>query len=606
MSENTGSKTFFSRVGRIFSTARIFTANLLFVLFLVLILSLLFSGGEKVSVPEGGALVLSLSGVVVEQKTQNEPLTELLGGSDGPRETLFRDVMDSLKYAREDDRIPLLVLDLSELQYISAAHMKAVGEALAKFREAGKEIIAKGDYYSQQQYYLASFADTVYMHPLGQILLTGYENFQPYFKELLEKLKVKIHVFRVGTYKAAVEPFIRSDMSPAAKEANQSLLGVLWQQFLGTVAENRHIESKQLQAYSDEYDELLKATGGDMARVALEKGLVDELVSRDEVNSRLIDKVGEKEEVYRQIDFRSYLKDVRKPQLLSTHPNQIAIIEAKGTILMGEQPRGSIGADTLVPLIREVRNDDKVKAIVLRVDSPGGSAFASELIREELELTQMAGKPLVVSMAGVAASGGYWISATADEIWAQPTTITGSIGIFGLIPTFEESLAAIGVARDGVGTTKLAGALSPLGDIEPGVATIVQSNIENGYQRFLNLVARGRQMTPEDVDKIAQGRVWSGVTAQKIGLVDRLGGLQDAIASAAEKAGVGDDYEVRVVEKPLTPREQLLQQLSDNLALNVTALPMFGVLHRVGDRLGTLFQLNDPLNSYVLCEDCRL
>ncbi len=602
MSEPSSIKKFFSVLGRIFSTARSFTANLIFLLLLILVVSLVFSGSEKAKIPEKGALVLSLSGVVVEQRKQSEPFAELLGGSDEPGETTFRDIMDTLKYAREDSRIPVLLLDLEKLQYISAAHMEAVGRALQDFRASGKEIIASGDYYSQQQYYLASFADAVYMHPLGQILLTGYENFQPYFKDLLEKLKVKIHVFRVGTYKAAVEPFIRSDMSPAAKEANRSLLQVLWHHYLQTVADNRQLDQQQLQDYADHFHELLKAAGGDMGRVALEKGLVDELVSRDEIISRLIAKVGEKDNTFVQVSYADYLSNMRKPQLPSRHPSQIAVIEAKGNILMGDQPRGSIGADTLVALIRQVRQDDNVKALVMRVDSPGGSAFASELIREELELTQMAGKPVITSMAGVAASGGYWISATSDEIWAQPTTITGSIGIFGLIPTFEESLAAVGIGRDGVGTTQLAGALSPLGDIAPGVADIVQSNIENGYQRFLNLVARGRDMTPDAVDKIAQGRVWSGETAKELGLVDQLGGLQDAIASAAEKAGL-EDYQVQYVEKPLTPREQFIQQLSDNISLEVSSgIPLKHLFSRFSD----LLRMNDPLHSYVLCEACAI
>ena len=329
------------------------------------------------------------------------------------------------------------MLHLGNLSGAGFAHLEAIGAALERVRAAGKEVIAVDDYYSQGQYYLASFADTVYMNPMGQVLLTGYGGSLPYFKELLDKLKVNIHVFRVGTFKDAVEPFIATEMSPASREANQALIDTLWADYRDTIAANRGLDATHIDNYVNQFADLLNTTDGDMARLALEQKIVDELLSQDEIRARLIAKVGKKDTSFSQLNHREYLA-ATKPAVNPGADNLVGVITARGNISMGDQPLGTIGSETLTKLIRQARDDENVKAVVLRVDTPGGSAFASELIRQELELLQVSGKPLVVSMSGAAASGGYWISANADEIWAAPTTITGSIGVFGIVPTFEE------------------------------------------------------------------------------------------------------------------------------------------------------------------------
>jgi len=599
----------FTKIGRIFDTLRAIVGNLIFLVLLLVVLAAIFSSDDVVRVPEGGALVLDIQGVVVEEFTQQDPFAVLVDTDDIARETRFRDVIAALDKVQQDDRINTVVLNLADLVYASTAHTAAIGSALVEVRDAGNFLIATGNFYSQNQYYLASFADEVYMHPFGNLLLEGYGSYQLYFQDLLEKLKINVHIFRVGTYKAAVEPFIRSDMSIAAKEANNALLGALWKQYVETVADNRQLAVPSVEAYADNFHELLNATQGDMARVALEHGLIDELLSADEIRNRLIEKVGQANGSYRHIGFRAYISELK----LAENPgaDQVAVIVARGPILMGDQPRGTVGAESLVELIRQARSNDKVKAIVLRVDSPGGSAFASELIRQELELTQLSGKPVIASMAGVAASGGYWISATADEIWAAPGTITGSIGIFSLFPTFENSIKEIGIAIDGVGTSVLSGAGNPLGPLQPELGEILQSNIENGYRRFINLVARGRNMDPEAVDKIAQGRIWTGADALELGLVDQLGNLESAIASAAALAGM-ERYQTIYIEKELSPKEQLFNQIAENLTmfrgaasrqpLNMSSRLISPLINAYEQ----LVRLNDPMHTYALCEMCNI
>lgn len=582
--------------GRGLTATRVFVTNLLFVVVVFAVLAMLISGGAKLAVPDKAALVFAPEGTIVEQTTQSAPFEALLGGNDIAAETRYQDLIDALDTAKTDSRIAVIVLDLEHMTGVSPAHLSGLGDALAQAKAAGKEIVAVGDYYTQGQYYLASYADNIYMHPMGQVLLTGFGSYQNYYKDLLDRLKVKVHVYRVGAYKAAVEPYTRTDMSAEAREANRAMIDELWQDYIAKVSTNRKMTLDQINDYVNRYEDVLKSADGDMARAALEHGLVDALISRDEMRERLIAKVGESEGTFRQIASNDYLRATRSVPAPAT--NEVGVVVAAGMILPGEQPRGSIGADSLTELIRSARLDKNVKAVVLRVDSPGGAAISSEVIRQEIEQLQVSGKPVVVSMAGVAASGGYWISATADEIWAAPTTVTGSIGIFGMVPTFEDSLAAIGVARDGVGSAPLAGALDPLGGISDPMGRILQANVEAGYKRFLDLVSRGRDMLPEDVDKIGQGRVWTGRKAHELGLVDGLGQLPDAIAAAAKRAGL-TDYQVRFIEKPLSAREQLLQQLAGSMGfVSSTSL---GQLARA---LSDLARLDDPLHTYALCEAC--
>ena len=583
--------------GRGITWFREFFINAMFVIFLLVLVVVLLSDPNHVAIPDTVALVIAPKGTVVEQSTRNASVTDLLGAEDLSNEAILKNIVTALKRSRDDARVQLVVLRLGDLAGVSPAHLEAIGVALAETREAGKEIIATGDFYTQSQYYLASFADAVYMHPMGQIGLSGLGIFQNYYRELLDKLRIKVHVFRAGTYKAAVEPYMLTAMSDEARENNRELLGVLWADYLDTVSTNRNLEPAVLERFINEPDVVLEGAGGDMARAALEHGLIDELLTRDELRSRLIAKVGEADGNYRAIGIGDYLRgtsdNTDKPA------DRIAVVVASGMILPGEQPRGRVGGDTLSRLIRKARLDDRVKALVLRVDSPGGSPIASELIRHELELAQISGKPVVASMAGVAASGGYWISATADEIWAAPTTITGSIGVFAPLPTFEGVMAEIGINRDGVGTHELAG-MDVLTGIRPPLDRFLQLTVDNTYRQFINLVARGRDMLPEEVDAIGQGRVWSGTDAKERGLVDELGHLDDAIAAAARLAGL-DTYEVRYIEKPRTARELLFAQLAKNFGL----VPS-GMISELTQVMDDLRWLTEPQRPISLCQNCTV
>lgn len=410
--------------------------------------------------------------------------------------------------------------------------MRYIGKALREFRDSGKPVFAVGENYSQGQYYLASFANKIWLSPQGQVDLHGFATNGLYYKTLLDKLKVSTHVFRVGTYKSAVEPFIRDDMSPAAREADSRWIGELWQNYLHTVSANRQISPQQLFPGAQAIIDGLTSVGGDTAKYALDHKLVDALASSADVEKALTKQFGwsKTENNYRAISYYDY--SLKTP---ADTGGTIAVIFANGAIMDGEETPGNVGGDTTASQIRDARLDPKVKAIVLRVNSPGGSVNASEVIRAELAAARAAGKPVVVSMGGMAASGGYWISTPANYIVASPSTLTGSIGIFGVINTVENSLSSIGVHSDGVSTSPLAD-ISMTKALSPEVQQMMQLSIEYGYKRFITLVADARKRTPEQIDKIAQGHVWTGEDAKANGLVDSLGDFDDAVAKAAELA----------------------------------------------------------------------
>ncbi len=591
---------FFRILGRSIDALRTFFGRLLFVFVLVIVLVLLFGGSTPLQVPDGGLVVINPRGPVVEQPGEVDPATLLLGSGE-LNTTPLRDITETLKRAAEDERITGVVLNLGEMTSISPANLETVGAALQTFKESGKSLIAHGDYYDQAQYLLASYADTVILHPMGQVLLPGYGGSQLFYNELLDKLGVNVQIFRVGTYKAAVEPFERNNMSDESRANSQQLVDELWQRYLTQVAQNRGLSEQLLRSYTNDFGDHLRASDGDTAATALEHGLVDELLSRPQLRNHLRELAGgsEGDAAAGTIEFQQYLALTSGSDL--PRENEIGVIVAEGTIDVGDQPRGVVGADSLAALIREARRDDNVKAVVLRIDSPGGSAMASELIRQELDLLQTSGKPLVVSMGGTAASGGYWIAAMADEIWASPATITGSIGIFGMIPTFEGSLASIGVYADGVSTTPLTRA-DPFTGISEPLAAVFQATVEDGYRRFLRLVAEGRGMTEEQVDAVGQGQVWSGTQAQQYGLVDYLGDLDDAIEAAARLAEV-NDYRMRYIETPMSPGEMLLQGMAQNIGAVALGNVSLGGWQRMFSDLAAL-RLNDPLNLYTLCEFC--
>lgn len=595
-------RSLWNRINDGLTRTRLVVTNLFFIGMMLLLAVLIFGGGERISVPEGGALVINPQGKLVERRSLSDPLQKWLTPGAALAETEIDVLLKALKTAADDDRIRLAVIKLDRLQNASTAHAEAVATAVKAFRETGKEVIAYGNYYDQSHYLIASAADAVYMHPFGQIILPGFEINRLYFKELLDKLKVKINVFRVGKYKEFVEPYERVDMSEEARQANRELVEGLWTRYSDAVITNRDLDSERFERYAQQFDEVLRETDGDLARLAVEYGLVDELLTPDQARVRIADKVGyDNEGDFRGVAMADYL-EAAADETGGGDDRRVGVITAEGAIVDGDARGRVIAADRIIALIRRAREDEAVAALVLRVNSPGGSAFASELIRQELELTQLSGKPVVVSMGPVAASGGYWIASTADAIVAEPTTITGSIGVFGIIPTFDEGLAAMGVRNDGVRTSSLSN-ISPMLPINEPTARIVQASVEHTYERFINLVARGRDLSPEQVDTIAQGRVWIGTRALDLGLVDALGNRDLAVAEAVELAQL-DSFRIKVIEEPVTARELLMRELIGAVGFD---LPVAGntLLQRLSEAGSLLNSLNDPRHVYALCEACQ-
>lgn len=619
MKENRG--TFTRIIFGLFSllnTSRKIIVNLVFFTVLLVFFIVISSDEENINVKQGSALVLNLRGDIVEQKFEIDPMDAFVNQAlDQPEkapEVLLSDVLRVIEHATTDERIAMLVLDLKNMRGSGITKLGDIAQALVEFKNSGKQVIAVGEQYSQNQYYLASYADEVWLNPKGWMLLDGYGRYQLYFKSALEKLSISQHVFRVGTYKSAVEPYMRDDMSDAAKEANQLWLNDLWRQYKSDVAQQRHFEVSNFDEDVDVLVSKLKAANGNIAEYALQNKWVDELKTRNQINSDLIEIVGsDSDDSYKRVTFDDYLNAIT-PTMTADHfsNEKVAVIVAKGTILDGNQKPGLIGGRSTAALLREAREDKNVKAVVLRVDSPGGSAYASEVIRQEVELLKKSGKPVVASMGTYAASGGYWISAPADKIYAAPTTITGSIGIFGFFMTFENTLSKLGIHTDGVGTTDIAG-FGLTRELTPGMANIVQLNIERGYQDFIELVAEHRNMNTAQVDAIAQGRVWSGKKAQQLGLVDELGNLQDAINAAAALANL-TDFETQLIEKEKSNRAQFLQNLigqaSALLASNETDVyqenSLSKIITKLTAELQQLAELNDPQGIYSFCLACEI
>jgi protease-4 len=544
--------------------------NLLFLLILLLFVAALFGGGRPLQ--EQTALVLAPRGELVEQFSA-DPASRAFSrmlGEETP-ETQLRDVLRAIDAAARDKRIERIVLRPDQLSGAGLAQLREVGQALQRFRESGKEVVAYADYLEQKQYYLAAAANEVYLHPEGALLLEGFSRYRAYYREgLQDKLGVDVHLFRVGEYKSAAEPYILDAPSQESRESDLFWLNDLWQRYLADIAAWRKVDPAAIQADIDALAERVKAVDGDLAALALQQKLVDALKTQDEFRALMIERGVEDEEehTFRQVSLDDYLGYLDREQLPIDPRPQVAVVVAQGEITDGDQPPGTVGGVSTSQLVREAREDDDVKALVLRVDSPGGGVFPSEQIRREVELTRAAGKPVVVSMGDVAASGGYWISMNADEIWADESTITGSIGIFGLFMTAPDTLAKIGVRVDGVGTTRLAGAFDPRRPLDPAVGEVIQAVIDDGYREFIGKVAEARKQTPAAIDAVARGRVWSGAQAKERGLVDQLGGLRAAIAAAATKAGLDEGkHGVRYIEKELSPFEKFVVDATRNSAL---------------------------------------
>ncbi len=591
--------------------------NLMFFILLIMLISAIANSDKRPKIEDGITMLLQPNGYIVEQLTYVDPIDkamqEATNSKDAP-ETLLYDLTKALSHAKSDKRISSVTINTDYMWGAGVTKLQDLASAIKDFKSSGKKVYAYGDHYSQAQYFLAAQADEVILNPQGGIFILGFSSIRSYFKSFLNKLGINVHVFKVGTYKSAVEPFIRDNMSDAAKKANRAWMGDLWSEFQQQLAASRSLDASNVSSYINNYKENLIANKGNAAQLALNAKLVDSIMSRVEFRNKMIKLVGMDDESksFRSINHEDYLNAIKSPvnfnQLKAD--NKVAVITAKGVIFDGEHKEGVIGGDTIARLIRKTRNDEKVKAIVLRVDSPGGSAFASEIIRQELVKAQEEGIVVVTSMADVAASGGYWIAATSDEIWAKPSTITGSIGIFGMIPTFEKPLNEWGIFRDGVGTTKYANPVDAGLPLSQDVAEIIQTSINAGYDSFLNIVSQGRNMTKKAVNKIAKGRVWSGIQAHKLGLVDKLGGLQDAIKSAADLAGI-KEYDVQYITRTLTENEIFLNELFNQSQIQELvqqkqmtrskATIKNTVLNQIKAGFNTLNQWNDPNHIYANC-----
>ena len=575
--------------------------NLIFVLILgVLAAAFLASRGDGVL--DGSVLMLRPGGQLVEQTAVSDPLNLLRRGA-SPEQTQVRDLLEAIKAASTDDRIRALAIETDDLTAAGLAKLEELRAALEAFRASGKPILAWGSHFTQGQYYLASQADEVFMAPDGFALVQGFASYPTYFRGALDKLGVRVQVFRVGGYKSAVEPYTRSDMSPEDRNATGSLLGALWSEWKAGVAEHRAFSAAELDALATNYPARLTAVGGDTARLALETRLVDGLKTADQWEALLIERFGADDDGKRarRTHLGDYLAAIDRTPV--TPEAVVAVVAVQGTIVDGEQPPGVAGGDTIARLLRSAREDEAVKALVLRVDSPGGSVFASERIRREVQLVREAGKPVVVSMSALAAPGGYWIATAADEVWASPGTLTGSIGIFGMFPDFSETLARLGVTVDGVGTSAIAGGLDPRRPLTPALGAALQSSVDQGYRRFVGLVAEARELDPAKVDALAQGRVWTGRQAQERGLVDHLGGLHDALAAAAGRARL-DAFEVRWIEPQLSPQDELLSRLLRSSGISLALPAARGTLAPMLAGLLEELQLerwNDPLHAYAHC-----
>jgi protease-4 len=565
---------------RLVDATRRLVLNVLFLLIVVVLAVALFTSSRP-RLSENTALVVVLRGDLVEQysgSAREAQLAEALGGVE--RETQLRDVVAVLDAAARDPNIARAVLILDDMGSAGMAKLNEVAAALERFRSAGKQILAWGSQMSQAQYYLAAHADQVYLHPSGAVLLTGLGGYRNYYRDALDRLGVTVNVFRVGKYKSFVEPFVNNAPSREAQEAESFWLNDAWTSYTGQVEQARKLPTGALGRMIDELPVRLGAAGGDLAKLALSEKLVDALMTRDELRALLIKRGAEDpaHKTFRQVSFQEYRYGLPDSGDRST---QVAVVVVQGDIVDGDAPQGAIGGRSTAELIRHARDDDTVKALVLRVDSPGGSAFGAELIRRELEITRKAGKPVIVSMSDVAASGGYWVSTSSDEVLADPATITGSIGVFGLVPTFDKTLDKLGVHTGGVTTTWLAGGPDLRRPLDPRFGQVIQASVGHIYQEFLARAAASRHATAEQIEEVAQGRVWTGRQAHERHLVDGFGGLAAAIHDAAQHAKLTPGFRTMYIElepKGLTRLLDLFAPGAARAALQVVGPVPTGLL----------------------------
>ncbi|WP_422011412.1 signal peptide peptidase SppA [Roseateles sp.] len=600
-------KSLFSGIGWLFSKAwwlldgtRRALMNLLVLLLIAIVVIALLTRGPK-PLAEKTTLVVKLDGSLVEQfsGSAREQLLAEAQGRGIARQTRLRDVLAVLEQAAKDDKISAVLLDTDELGGAGLAGLHEVGAALQRFRKSGKPVLAYGDNYSQRGYFLAAQASEVYLHPMGMVMIEGFGRYRTYYKDALDRIGVKPNLIKVGTYKSFAEPYTSTGPSPATLEAEGLVYGELWQGFTGSIEAARKLQAGSIAQGIEELPQRLAAVNGDAAQLALQGKLVDGLKTRDQMRELLISKGArdEQSKSFRQVSLGEYLAHVKDAGAPNTLQPGVGIVVAEGEIVDGDAGPGRIGGDSTARLIRKAREDEGIKAVVLRVNSPGGSAFASEIVRRELELTRQAGKPVVVSMGDVAASGGYWISLSSDAVIADAGTITGSIGVFGMLPTAEGLMDKLSLHTGGVTTTWLAGGgYDPRRPLDPRMQAAVQSGIDHIYARFTGLAAQARKSTPEKIDTVAQGRIWTGNQARERGLVDRIGSFDDAVQTAVQLAKLevkaGEKPRLVYVERDMSRSERLLASLGDVLAPSlIQALGLDGLPAPVMQELAVLRDL---------------
>ena len=595
------SEGIFSRIGTVITKTRNFVLNTLFVIILIAIIASFFTSSGSAPVPDKGALVIDPRGILVEERTFSNPLDDLWNFNYDILEAELGEITRAIELAENDSQIEMIILDLEGLGNISLAQGDRIIDALLKFKSSEKKIASYANSYLQSHYYVSSVADELYLNPMGSLVIDGFGGSNLYFKDFLDRYGFEAHVYRVGDYKEAVEPFIRNDMSEESKEVNMRMLDKLWAGFSEKIEKHRKLAPGSINRYGVGFAEELKKTKGDFARAAIENNLVDELLTWDQVRVRFGDRVGfQEDESINSIDYQSYL--LSQGPDISFSSDKVAVINIQGPIFLGSEGMGATSADTAIQLIREARRSEEVVAIVVRVDSPGGSAFASEMIRLELELAQIDGIPVVASFASVAASGGYWLSATSDYIFAEPNTVTGSIGVFSVLFTAEKAASNVGIQTDGVATTPFS-QVDPFTKPNPQLSEALQLSVEHGYNQFVELVARGRGLERDLVEPIAQGKVWLGTEAVENGLANELGSLPEALNKAAQLAQ-SENWSPLFMKKPVDPRDAFLAELLKTARVGSIVPETVKNIISLSELDELIYQVKQSSKLQALCDVC--
>ncbi|GAB1410323.1 signal peptide peptidase SppA [Desulfovibrionales bacterium] len=594
---------FFSLIWQALNWMRRMIANVIFLVFIAIIAAVMLSERTPPVSPRS-VLELHPAGRLVEETTPVHPLDTLMGQMDTgslPSETKVQDLIDAVFAASTDPNIIALRIDASDMLGCDTTKLVDLGAAIRTFTYSGKPVFAHGPAFTQGQYLLASYADQVALSPLGGVALTGFGLFQTYFKGLLDKAEVRFHIFRVGTHKTAVEPFTRQDMSPEAKEDALAWSTQFWQIYTREIAANRGIAAETVTDYVQHIDQHLAQVQGNAALLAQRKGLVDAVQTSQQFDEALAEKLGLSRDDLTFVSSQDYVRTLPA----KTDPGPcVAIVRGRGTIVPGKRDESMIGSESMRERLRQAQDDPSIKAVVLRLDSPGGSATASEDIALEVEALRAAGKPVVVSMGSVAASGAYWIAAAADRIVAAPSTLTGSIGIFAALPTFENTAKAWGITTDGIATSPLAGLGNPLLPLPPVAQASLQQVLEFGYAAFLDRVMRGRGLSQDQAEASAQGKVFTGQDALDRKLIDHLGDINQAVRVAGELAGL-ENPRTKELRRQLSPRENLFQELAKTQARIFGHTALHLISQALESRTELLTTFTDPNHLYARSLECE-